>query len=115
MDRLAGLSISPVKKVEDEPATAEKHYVMPGTDPLTGKALPFYKRHAGRFRLVVQRPMKTKLGFFRVEWLPGLVEGEEVEVEAMSLMDDEQDNIVHVSVYSVKDEMFVMSYERRRT
>ena len=97
-----------VPEIED----TELAYVEPGRDPQTGRALPFWTKRRGPYRLVVERPFVTKPGFYRLEWLPGEVAGEDVEAEALALLTDPRDTINNVAVWSLYDEQFVMSYER---
>ena len=74
---------------------------------------PFWRRHRGPFRLVIDRPYKTKVGFYRSEWMKTEMEGEEVPEEAIMLLEDPRDTIVSVSVWSVREQQFVYNYTHR--
>ena len=69
-------------------------------------------RHRGPYSLLVIRPYATKPGFFRSEWLPGAVEADDVENEALALLTDPRDNIDRVHVWSDREDQFVFSFKR---
>lgn len=71
-------------------------------------------RHRGPYRLEVTRPFTTKAGFFRTEWLPGIVESEDVGDEALALLSDPRDTIVSVGVWSEREQQFVTTIRGER-
>lgn len=77
---------------------------------------PFWTRHRGPYRLVVNRPhtvrQKAAQGFSTTEWLAGETQGEDVLSEAWALLDDPRDMIEIVSVWSVTEQQFVGGYRR---
>lgn len=66
-----------------------------------------FNRHRGPYQLCVSRPVRTKPGFLKGEWLPGQVPREEVVSEAIALLTDPRDSIVDVGVFSVREQQFV--------
>lgn len=68
------------------------------------------ERHRGPYSLSVTREYASKKGFYRTEWLSGTVEADEVEDEAMALLTDPRDRISAVSVWSEREQQYVMSY-----
>lgn len=66
-------------------------------------------RHRGPYTLCVTRPSK-KTGHFVTEWLPGLVEVDDVEAEASVLLEDPRDTIIAVDVWSTREQQFVMTF-----
>lgn len=70
---------------------------------------PVLERHRGPYTLAVTRP--TRRGF-ATEWLSGLVDAEEVEDEARALVTDPRDTITHVSVWSEKENCYVLVVRR---
>lgn len=68
------------------------------------------KNHRGPYRLLVSRPFATKPGFHRSEWLPGQVDGADVEDEAQALLADPRDTINYVSVWSEREQQFVTGF-----
>lgn len=69
--------------------------------------------HRGPYRLAVERPFKTKPGFYRTEWLPGEVDSADVEEEVTSLLTDPRDSIVSIGLYSVREGQFVTLVRRQ--
>lgn len=51
-------------------------------------------------RLYIERPIKSKPGFFRGEWLPGTVSRDDAPAEALALLNDPRDTIVRVKVWN---------------
>lgn len=75
-------------------------------------AEPFWRRHRGPFVLVVSRPMVTKPRFWRSERLSGSSDGQTAQEEAHALLTDPRDTIDGVSVWSLREEQFVMNYRK---
>lgn len=80
--------------------------------PVVLNAEPFWHRHRGPFVLVVSRPMVTKRGFWRSERLSGSSDGLTTQEEAYALLTDPRDTIDGVSIWSEREEMFVMNYRK---
>lgn len=68
------------------------------------------ERHRGPYIFMAVRPMKTKPGFYRSEWLVGDVDSSEIDDEAQALLADPRDKIVRLHVWSQKESQFVHSY-----
>lgn len=68
---------------------------------------PFTSRHRGPYQLLVIRPFKTKVGFYRSEWLSGETQSDEVMDEVDALLTDPRDNISSIHIWSIKEEQFV--------
>lgn len=68
------------------------------------------RNHRGPYRLHVARPIKSKPGFYRSEWLKGSVDADDVPDEALSLLTDPRDSIVSVTIWSEREQCFVMSF-----
>ena len=73
--------------------------------------MTFLNNHRGPYTFCVCRPVKTKPGFFRSQWLSGDVDRDDVETEARALLDDPRDTINLVSVWSVREGCFIGGYK----
>ena len=74
------------------------------------RALGTIQAHRGPFTFMVSRPMKTKAGFWRSEWLPGQTDGEDVVSEALALLTDPRDTIKSVCVHSIPEQTHVYTF-----
>jgi len=70
------------------------------------------QNHRGPYRLLAVRPLKTKPGHYRSEWLRGSVDADDVPDEAGSMLDDPRDTITSIHVWSEREQCFVMSFTR---
>lgn len=70
-------------------------------------------RHRGPYLFSVTRPGK-KPGFRTSQWLPGRMDKDDVYEEAMALLRDPRDEILGVSVWSDREDQFVMSFPRHQ-
>jgi hypothetical protein len=61
-------------------------------------------RHRGPFVFMVQR--KGKKGP-ETEWLKGEVPKEDVEEEALTILEDPRDSVENIALWSIKEEQFV--------
>ena len=68
-----------------------------------------FARHRGPYVLMVSRPFAAKSGFTHSEWLPGEVDAEDAEDEALALLTDPRDTISHVYIWSLREQQFVAS------
>jgi hypothetical protein len=66
-------------------------------------------RHRGPYTFHVERN-GVKAGTWGSETLKGEIDADDVLSEAMALLADPRDKIVRVHVWSVREEMFVMTY-----
>lgn len=69
-------------------------------------------KYRGPFRLMVVRPFATKPGFFRSEWLPGVVDSADITAEARALLTDPRDSIVTVDIWSEREQKFIHTYRK---
>lgn len=74
--------------------------------------MTFLNNHRGPYRFCVCRPMVAKAGFFRSQWLTGVVDRDDVEGEARALLDDPRDTISRVDVWSIREECFIGGYNK---
>ncbi len=70
-----------------------------------------FARHRGPYKLFIVR--RNKKLILSSEWLKGEVEGEEVEEEARSLLEDPRDTIIAVDVWSTRETQFVTGFKRK--
>lgn len=70
------------------------------------------ERYRGPFKLCVCRPFATKKGFYRTEWLPGVVQGEDLAGEAHALLADPRDTILTVDVWSEREQKFIHTFRK---
>lgn len=73
------------------------------------KAQHWTARHKPPYRLVATRSMSS---IITTAWLPGTSDAESVDAEARALLADPRDTILSVTVWSVKEQQFVMTYRR---
>lgn len=68
--------------------------------------VPSWRQHRGPYLFLVTRPGK-KAGLNTTEWLKGEVTGDTLDEEAQALLNDPRDTIIHICIWSIKEEQFV--------
>ena len=76
--------------------------------------MPWRDRYSGSCRLYVCRPAPKRKTPSTSEWLPGRVPLDEVESEALALLEDPRDTIDSIDVWSLSEEKFVMTYRKEK-
>jgi hypothetical protein len=69
-------------------------------------------QHRGPYRLFVVRSTGKKLQPLSSKWLKGEVSSDDVEEEALAILNDQRDTVFNVSVWSIRDSQFVWSWKR---
>jgi len=63
---------------------------------------------------MVIRPVPGKPGFFTSEWLKTPIEPEDVESDALALLNDPRDTITSISVFSERERQYVVTIRKPR-
>lgn len=72
-----------------------------------------FSRHRGPYKFCVTRPNTKKPGFHSSEWLTSEeTDPDELIEAARSFLDDPQDTIASVGVFSLRENQFVTSFNR---